>query len=153
MYGHSVLIFGMGRIGSAVYDEMYDQVDGHILGIDLDDKVVERHIKTGRNVIAGDASNPEFWSRVQHRESDIHLILLSMPNREANTRAAEQLREHGYKGPLVATAKYSDDVEKLLEAQIDEVYNIYEEAGTGTANQMQKFLILPREGTPDQTHP
>jgi len=150
LHGHSILVFGMGRIGSAVYDEMHDQVDGQILGIDLDDRVVGRHIKKGRNVITGDASNPEFWSRVQHHESDIHLILLAMPNREANARAAEQLREHGYKGPLVATAKYGDDVEKLLDAQIDEVYNIYEEAGTGTANQMQKFLMFPREDTPDQ---
>jgi predicted Kef-type K+ transport protein len=150
IYGHSILVFGMGRIGSAAYDEMHDHVDGSILGIDLDECVVERHIKNGRNVITGDASNPEFWSRVQHQESDIHLILLSMPNREANVRAAEQLREHGYKGPLAAITKYGADVERLREAKIDEVYNIYEEAGAGTAKHMQKLLLLPREQTAEQ---
>jgi predicted Kef-type K+ transport protein len=143
--GHTVLIFGMGRVGSAAYDELYNDVEGQILGVDLDQSVIEKHIHQGRNIILGDASNPEFWSRLEHSESDIKLILLAMPNHDANLRAAQQLLDRNLKGKIVATAKYKDEVPELLEAGIDEVFNIYDEAGSGVANHIKSSLLLQNQ--------
>ncbi|WP_417798982.1 cation:proton antiporter [Terasakiella pusilla] len=143
--GNLILVFGMGRVGCAAYDQIDAMVDGQILGIDQDDREVARQLEGGRNVLRGDATNPEFWSRVEGDKSEIQLILLAMPNPRANRLAAEQLRALGYHGPIVATAKFQEDVEKLKEAGIDRVYNIYAEAGTGAANHMREFL------KPDET--
>ena len=97
---------------------------------------------SGRHIILGDATNPEFWERINHRHPSVGLILLSMPNCSSNIMAAKQLRSKGYKGPIVATAKFRDEVEDLKAAGINEVYNIYAEAGSGAASKMHSLLKL-----------
>ncbi|MCW9033695.1 MAG: cation:proton antiporter [Alphaproteobacteria bacterium] len=131
--GSQVLIFGMGRVGRAAYDEMLTRVGDEILGIDLDEKQVEKNIAGGRRVVLGDATHPEFWSRVGKWREEINLILLAMPNHTANINATKRLRERGYTGPIVATALYPDQEEHLKANGVDDVYNIYAEAGAGAA--------------------
>ncbi len=137
---HSILVFGMGRVGQAAYDEMQETTAEKILGIDQDPKEVERLLKTGRHIILGDATNPEFWSRIDHGHPSIDLILLALPNSSSNILAAKQLRTKGYKGPIVATAKFDDEIDALKTSGVDEVYNIYAEAGSGAASKMQNLF-------------
>jgi glutathione-regulated potassium-efflux system ancillary protein KefC len=139
---HSILIFGMGRVGRAAYDEMQQTTPKKILGIDQDPKEVEYLKETGRQIILGDATNPEFWSRIDHGHPSIDLILLAMPNDFSNIMASEQLRTKGYKGAIVAIAKFEDEVSALKAAGVDEVYNIYAEAGSGAASKMQNLFRL-----------
>jgi hypothetical protein len=63
-----------------------------------------------------------------------------MPNAQANIIAANQLRNEGYLGSMVAVAKFEDEVTSLKAAGINEVYNIYAEAGSGAASKMQSLL-------------
>lgn len=135
-----ILVFGMGRVGRAAYDEMAPHVEGKIIGIDLDETQVSRNTDAGRNVVLGDATNPEFWSRVRSHHQGIKMILLAMPHQAANVDAAKRLRERGYTGPIVATALYPDQVDELKENGIDEVFNIYAEAGSGAAKHMYGLL-------------
>lgn len=134
--GSRILVFGMGRVGRAAYDEMREYVDDKILGVDLDEEQVVQNKEAGRNVELGDATHPEFWSRVKHKEEDLELILLAMPYHAANIAAANHLRERGYTGPIVSTALYPDQEANLKESGIDEVYNIYANAGAGAAARM-----------------
>ena len=140
LHGVSVLIFGMGRVGRSAYDQMRDVYGDAILGIDLDDQEVARLTETGRKVVMGDATNPEFWSRVGNAQKTIDLILLAMPFHGANMAAVTQLRSRGYAGPIVATARYADHKQPLLEAGADNVFDIYAEAGTGAASHMKELL-------------
>lgn len=135
-----VLIFGMGRVGRAAYDEMLPHAEGQILGIDLDETQVDRNDEDGRNVVLGDATNPEFWSRVRSHNHEVEMILLAMPHQAANVEAAKRLRETGYDGPMVATALYPDQEEELMESGINEVFNLYAEAGSGAATRMHELL-------------
>jgi glutathione-regulated potassium-efflux system ancillary protein KefC len=137
-----VLVFGMGRVGRAAYDEMRPHVDGRILGIDLDESQVARNVAEGRRVVLGDATNPEFWSRLEDRHDHIDMILLAMPNQSANVAAAARLRERGYGGPMVATARYPDQEDELRANGADEVFNIYSGAGTGAAARMGALMDL-----------
>ena len=139
---HSILIFGMGRVGRAAYDEMQEASVGKILGIDQDPKEVERLSNTGRQIILGDATDPEFWSRIDHGHPTVDLILLAMPNCSSNMMAGEQLRYRGYKGPIVGIAKFEDEVAELKASGVDEVYNIYAEAGSGAASKMQTLFRI-----------
>lgn len=138
--GVRILVFGMGRVGRAAYDEMRTHVGHEIMGIDLDEKQVANNVADGRRVVMGDATHPEFWSRLNRGHSGLDLILLAMPVHGANILAAQQLRDRGFKGPIVATALYPDQVDDLKANGIDEVFNIYAEAGTGAANRMRVFL-------------
>lgn len=138
--GHRILIFGMGRVGRPTYDEMQANTEDTIIGIDLDEAEVKRSRDEGRNVVLGDATNPEFWSRLVASHQDIEMILLAMPHHNANLDAAKRMRERGYQGPIVAIALHPNQEEELLKNGIDEVFNIYAEAGSGAAGRMRELL-------------
>ncbi len=127
-----MIIFGMGRLGTGVYDEMNKLMPDAVLGVDSDSLVVEEHRKYGRNVVSGNATNPEFWNRVKmsHR---VEYALLVMPEHRAQVAAIEQTRKHGFKGKIAASAKYPDELEKLKELGVEAAFNIYAEAGAGFA--------------------
>ena len=127
-----ILVFGMGRVGTATYETMKKQFGDIVLGVDNDPVVLEKHIKRGRNVIKGDGTDVEFWENL--RTDKIHLVLLDMPKPEENLFAFKLLEATGFKGKIAATAKYDDQVDMLKEAGLDAAYNIYGEAGAGFAN-------------------
>ena len=139
---HRIIIFGMGRVGGAAYDEMCEFAEGKILGIDLDEERVSYNIDAGRQVVLGDATNAEFWVRLQGGHEKVEMILLAMANHTANIDAARHLRNRGYTGPIVATALYPDQEAHLKENGIDDVYNIYAEAGAATAARMAMTMKL-----------
>lgn len=138
--GYTVLVFGMGRVGRAVYTEIHKQLGPHILGIDLDEKEVQKLSDEGHHVVRGDATSPEFWSRFHNNISDIQMILLAMPIHYANLAAARQLRERGFEGTIIATAKFKDEEAPLLECGVNKVFNIYTEAGIGAVNSIQDLV-------------
>jgi len=130
----------MGRVGRAAYDEMCQHVEHHILGIDLDEDEVRKNVEHGRRVVLGDATHPEFWSRLECGHDEVEMILLAMPYHTANVDSAKRLRGRGYTGPIVATALYPDQEENLKEHGVTEVYNLYAEAGSGAASRMWEAM-------------
>ena len=50
------------------------------------------------------------------------------------------MRARGYNGPIVSTSLFPEQEQELLENGIDEVFNIYEEAGSGAATRMYGLL-------------
>ncbi|CAG19439.1 cation:proton antiporter family protein [Photobacterium profundum] len=134
-----ILILGMGRIGSGAYDELVTRYGKQIIGVENRDDSALNHRNEGRNVIHGDATDPDFWARViaSHR---IKLILLAMPHSQANTFALEQVNLRNYDGKVAAIAKYNDDEELLHELGVDAAFNIYNEAGSGFARHVCEHL-------------
>ena len=128
-----MIIFGMGRVGTGVYDAMNDKMPGTVIGVDFDRIVVEKHSKRGRNVVSGNATNPEFWDRVS-KSHQIEYVLLVMPDHHAQVATIEQIKGHGFEGKIAATAKYPDELDKLKELGVDAAFNIYAEVGTGFAS-------------------
>jgi len=129
----TVLIFGMGRVGTGAYATLCEERGERIVGIDMVSEVVQRHVAAGRNVIQASAMDPDFWSRLRLNHGSLRLVMLAMPQNEENVYAAKQLRKYGYSGRVVALAKYADDVELLKEAGVHTVFNLYAEAGAGFA--------------------
>jgi predicted Kef-type K+ transport protein len=128
-----MIVFGMGRLGTGVYDAMNQLMPDAVIGIDYDNFVVEKHRKRGRNVFNGNATNPEFWDRVNMSPS-VEYALLVMPDHSAQVEAIKQTRKHGFKGKIAASAKYQDELQKLQELGVDAAFNIYAEAGAGFAS-------------------
>lgn len=135
-----ILVFGMGRVGTATYETMRQKYGDIVLGIDNDAIVITAHKRRHRNVIQGDATDSEFWENLD--TDKIKLILLDMPKPEENLSAFRQLEESGFKGKIAATAKYDDQVEMLKSSGLDAAYNIYGEAGAGFANHVSEQLCL-----------
>ncbi|MCG7495765.1 cation:proton antiporter [Vibrio sp. Of7-15] len=127
-----ILILGMGRIGSGAYDELRQRYGDIILGIELRSEAAEEHRNEGRNVITGDATDPDFWERILDT-GKVKLVLLAMPHHQGNQFALEQLQSRNYQGQVAAIAAYSDQLEILREQGVDAAFNIYNEAGSGFA--------------------
>lgn len=142
-----ILVFGMGRVGTATYETMRKQYGDIVLGIDNDAIIVEQHKQQGRKVIQGDATDAEFWENLS--TDKVRVALLDMPKPEENLFAFQQLEANGFKGKVAATAKYDDQVEMLKAAGLDAAYNIYGEAGTGFAIHVSDQLCqnIPKTGT------
>ncbi len=127
-----MIVFGMGRVGTGVYDVMNARMPGSVIGVDQDDIVVARHQQRDRNVVSGNATNPEFWERV-NMSPQVEYVILVMPDHNAQVTTIEQIRQQGFKGKIAATAKYPDELETLKELDVDAAFNIYAEIGTGFA--------------------
>lgn len=131
------VVFGMGRVGSAVYDAIAQDLPDRILGVDQDEAKVQEHLDAGRNVAVGDGTNPDFWSRAPNLSRQLEWVILAMPSHPANLAAAAQLRELGYNGRIAATTKYPDQAAELEALGVEFAFNIYAEAGAGFASDLR----------------
>ncbi|MCL1091897.1 cation:proton antiporter [Shewanella profunda] len=134
------VILGMGRIGSGAYDELHDKFDGEILGIERKQVLVDLHRANGRNVVKGDASDTDFWEKLDHAPN-LELVLLAMPHHAGNMFAVQQLKRLNYPGKISAIVQYSDDADALRASGVHSVYNLYEAAGAGFVDHVIHELL------------
>lgn len=134
------LILGMGRIGSGAYDELRARFEGEILGIEHKQELVDLHRLNGRNVVQGDASDTDFWEKLD-RAPSLELVLLAMPHHAGNLFAVEQLKKLNYQGKLSAIVQYSEDAASLKSLGVHSVYNLYEAAGAGFVDHVIHELL------------
>lgn len=59
----SVVVLGMGRIGSGAYESLSQHYGKKVIGVDFDAAQVEKHAQGGKFVIQGDAVDYDFWQR------------------------------------------------------------------------------------------
>lgn len=131
--GARALIIGMGRVGTGAYDMARKFYDGHVWGIDSNERQVEFHQNIQRNVTKGDAEDADFWDGMNL--SRLQLIMIAVPSVRDATNIYRQLRYSGYKGKTSALVKYDDDRDLLIEEGIDVVFNLYAGAGVGLAGE------------------
>lgn len=149
-----IIISGMGRFGAAAYDQLVKNYGRNVIAIDYNAEVVEKHLKEGKNVIHDDATDMDFWEKVDFdhlRKGQVYLVMLCMGDFYSNKNTIHQLKKIGYTGMIAATAKYDDEVEQLTEMGVNLAYNLYSEAGVGFANHVCDRLcnvVRTPEGSP-----
>ena len=146
----SVMVFGMGRIGTGAYDELVIRRGEVVLGVDRTESNVEKQAALGRHVVRGDALDTEFWGRLQ-LDSKIKLIVLAMSDHKANLEAVQRIRHFLPEARIAATASYSDDVVELEQAGVSVARNLYGEAGQGLADDACDLLATIEATSVDET--
>ena len=134
--GATIAIFGMGRVGSGAYDKVRELHGNTVVGIDFDAELVKKHQSKGRSVLRGDPSDADFWDKIS-KDHSIELVMLALPNLQANLDALQQLREISFSGRTAAIARFPDEVKTLQQAGATAVFNIYTEAGAGFADHVE----------------
>ncbi|SMF55942.1 transporter, CPA2 family [Alteromonadaceae bacterium Bs31] len=136
--GVKVVVAGMGRMGTAAYTAMETDYPGQLLGVEIEREEATRQRDTGRAVVRGDVTNPDFWApELLH---GLEWVLLTLPTQKANMEAALRLKELGYTRSIAATTKFPDEEDALKAIGVDHTFNIYTEAGLGFANELQTFV-------------
>ncbi|MBU0909489.1 MAG: cation:proton antiporter [Proteobacteria bacterium] len=140
----TLAVFGMGKIGTSAYDYLRERHGDTVVGLDFNEKNVARHRSAGRNVISGDATDPDFWERIRthKRKQKFSAVILAMPNHKANLFAVRQLQLGEFQGKVAAVAMFEDEVNELKAAGVHAAFNFYAEAGTGFAKHVDENLLL-----------
>lgn len=126
-----MLIIGMGRVGCGAYDKLGSYFYQKIIGIEHNTQRVKQQREAGRNVVYGDATDTDFWSKLK-AGSTLELIVLAMPNHRSNIYAAQQIASSGLASKVVAIAKFASEVDELAALGVPS-FNIYSEAGSSLA--------------------
>jgi Trk K+ transport system NAD-binding subunit len=132
----------MGRVGSGAYDYLKTTCGDTLLGIDSDPAVVARHQREGRRIILGDATNPDFTSRIDRESENIELVLVTLSNHRTNLDAIAQLQQENFRGRIAATAIYPDQIQDLAAIGVESYY-VLAEAGSGFARHVWERFREP----------
>ena len=81
-------------------------------------------------MVAADASDPDFWHRVDL--SQVELVMLALTNHQENMLVAKLLKQIGYPGKTVAVVRFREEAEELEKMGIS-AFNLYAQAGAGFA--------------------
>jgi predicted Kef-type K+ transport protein len=125
-----VIILGMGNIGTGAYEAIASRYGQRVLGVDENDRKLALHRAQHRRVASADASDPDFWHRVDLDK--VELIMLALTNHEENMRVSRLLDDFGYKGQLSAVVRFTEEAQEL-EARGISTFNLYAQAGAGFA--------------------
>lgn len=128
-----IVIIGMGRVGMGAYTALAEQVPHLIWGLDADKNKVTWLNKNNIRAFNGDAEDSDFWENIQLER--LELILLALPSVQDIMNITTQLKAANYHGKIAAIARFDDEREKLQEFGVDKVFNFYNEAGVGFANE------------------
>lgn len=137
---YDVLIFGLGRYGTAMADE-FKRKGARVLGIDFDPEAVQRAQLGGMKAIYGDAADPEFYRTLPIKNANT--VVLAFPHHatgpllpDVRESFAVNLRHIGYKGHIAATSHLRAGKEDLMKSGIDIVLCPFEDAATHGAGQI-----------------
>jgi glutathione-regulated potassium-efflux system ancillary protein KefC len=141
--GATIIVLGMGNIGTSAYTVMRERHGARVLGVDDSDGKLRQHIAADRRVVAADASDPAFWGEV--RLDQVEQVMLALTNHEENKVVGKLLRELGYQGLISAIVRFVDEGEELAKYGISS-FNFSDEAGTGFANHAEVLRPAPDQG-------
>lgn len=126
-----VVIMGMGRVGRAAHEHLEQVYGQRVVGIEVDGERVEELRELDLWVVHGDATDPDFWTRVCATGVDV--AVLAMPFHGNNITALELLRKGGFYGTVAFAAQRDRDLEEALEHGAHTGIQLYEGAGTNLA--------------------
>ncbi|WP_166257390.1 cation:proton antiporter family protein [Marinobacter salicampi] len=131
-----VLVMGMGRTGTAAYDQL-NKTESELIGLDSDPAKIDKHRQAGRNVLFADAEDTTFWQGLYMPE--LKAVILAMNDIEGKLIAARKLRDKGFTGYVVAHTMYADEAARIKAAGADEAYLTMNETGVALASHTSEF--------------
>ena len=135
------VVVGMGRTGAAAYRTL-EEAGNKVVGLDADLNKIQTQLSKKRRVVYGDAEDPDLWENL-HVDS-LEGVLLTLPDLEAKLRAAESLRERGYKGVIGATSHHKEEDELLTRAGCDYIFYPFSAAGELLASRALAIAAQPK---------
>ena len=128
----SVLLFGLGRFGTAIGVRLKKR-GIKVLGIDFNPQAVKRWREMGLDAEFGDATDPEFLAELPLREAEwvastvpVHLTGLS--HEDVRHTLIQLTRAAGFTGKIAMSSHGAAESKILLEAGVDIVLEPFQDA-------------------------
>ncbi|MDO4762636.1 MAG: cation:proton antiporter [Corynebacterium sp.] len=139
--GVDAIILGMGRVGAGAYKQLTEKYGLTVAGIEHDEDRVRDMRARGYIVFQGDATDPELWARMRASQHEPRLLVLAMPDHDANLGALNILRAQGSTMVTAAIAKYNFKTQQLSDFGVDASVNLYSGAGTELADVAFRAMV------------
>jgi Kef-type K+ transport system membrane component KefB len=147
--GYRVIIFGLGRFGTAIGLRLQRQ-GVRVLGVDFNPLAVRRWKDLGLPTEYGDATDPEFLAELPLARTEV--IVATVPihrtglsHEDARRTLIQLARQAGFRGRLAVTSHHDNDTAEMLAAGADIVLEPFQDA----ADRAVDILLgaAPRERT------
>ena len=130
--GHTVIVFGLGRFGTAIGVRL--QKRGiKVLGVDFNPLAIRRWRDLGLETEFGDATDPEFVTELPLQQADwvvstvpIHPTGLS--HEDTRTTLIQLTRTAGFRGRVAVASHHPKDTEDLFASGADLVLEPFQDA-------------------------
>ena len=132
-----VMILGLGRFGGAIL-EVLQENKIKSAGFDSNTDLVKHFIQKNRRVAFADAEDPGFWSKL--RFGKLRVIILALPEYEAQKRSIIQARKYGFTGKIIVPSRTKDDTKELEHLGADIIFDAYEAAALGVSDSLVKAI-------------
>jgi len=157
--GYPVLIFGLGRFGTAIGLRLKRQ-GIRVLGVDFNPLAVRRGRELGLDAAFGDATDPEFVADLPLRGagwvvSTIPAHPTGLSHEDARTTLIQLVRGAGFQGLVAATSHGLRETEDLTAAGADVVLESFQDAADRAVDilsggQRQARTPIPAIATEEQ---
>ena len=130
--GGDVVIFGLGRFGSALATRLRNR-GARVLGIDFNPAVIERWRRLGLHAEYGDASDGEFvaglpLTSVRWAVATVPPHAVGVTHDDPRLAIIQALRGAGFTGRIAVTTNHAADADTLRAAGADLVLEPFEDA-------------------------
>ena len=132
-----VMILGLGRFGGAIL-EVLQENKIKSAGFDSNTDLVKSFTQKNRRVAFADAEDPGFWSKL--RFGKLRVIILALPEYEAQKRSIIQARKYGFTGKIIVPSRTKDDTKELEYLGADIIFDAYEAAALGVSDSLVKAI-------------
>lgn len=132
-----VIVFGLGRYGRRLAEQLRDQ-GAAVLGVDFDPETVRSRRRQGLRVIFGDAEDPEIPSLLPL--DHVRWVVSTLPQRDVNLGLLRALKRHGFRGTVAMVAHDEEDARALRAAGADRVLTPFRDAADYAAGVIAKEL-------------
>jgi glutathione-regulated potassium-efflux system ancillary protein KefC len=120
------LVIGMGRTGGAAYKQL-EASGQHVIGLDSDPQKLEHHRAKGRNVLYGDAEDPELWERLELM--NLNGVIVTAPDFEARMLSLKGLKRRAFAGRIAVLSHHLEEEPALQGAGATLLFRPFAEAG------------------------
>ncbi len=141
---YDVIIFGLGRYGSAMA-KLFKEMGFNVLGVDFDPDAISKAKKTGILTIYGDAADPDFLIHLPL--DNVKIVVFSFHHymtgpfiTDLRRTLAKSLREHGYSGRIAATSHNHEHDKDLHKHGIDITLSPFDDAALYGAKQIVEII-------------
>jgi len=157
--GHKVIVFGLGRFGTAIGLRL--QKRGlRVLGVDFNPMAIRRWRELGLETRFGDATDPEFVAELplSHAEwivSTVPIHPTGLSHEDTRTTLIQLTRTAGFRGRVAVASHHPRDTEELFASGADIVLEPFQDAADRAADLLcgapeEARVDIPRIGSEDR---
>ncbi len=157
--GIKVIVFGLGRFGTAI--GMRLQKRGiNVLGVDFNPLAIRRWRNLGLETEFGDATDPEFVAelpllRAEWIVSTVPIHPTGLSHEDTRTTLIQLTRTSGFRGRIAVASHHAIDTEKLFASGADLVLEPFQDAADRAVDlicgaQAEERTEIPRLETEDK---